>query len=190
MAKNLTAAIRSCFKLELNFISENEEKDIIYEVMRKLKFMRWNENHFDGKIHNYREYLASDLFQFPALNKIMGRVNDQMMGKKILPVHILELRHDGQILPHIDNKSHSGSIIAGLSLQRDSILTLSDSAESESILLPRRSFYRQMYFKIFKFIYFNFFRDDLRFNYEHSITFKDPDDNLQSRISLMYRDAH
>ena len=143
MNSKLTSAIRS-FTLELNFISENEEHELIYEVMRKLKFTRWNEEHFDGKIHNYREYLASNLFLFPKLKEIKGRVNDFMMGKDMLPVHILELRHDGQILPHIDNKDYSGSIISGLSLQRDSILTLSDSSESETILLPRRSLYRQM----------------------------------------------
>lgn len=143
MNRKLATAIHSCFKLELNFISELEEQEIISEVMRKMKFMRWNEGHFDGKIHNYREYLASNLSQLPRVNELMNRVSDFMMGKEILPVHILELRHDGKILPHIDNIEYSGSIIAGLSLQRDSILTLSDSVESESILLPRRSFYRQ-----------------------------------------------
>lgn len=143
MNKKLTAAIRS-LTLELNFISENEERELINEVMEKLKFTRWNEGHFDGKIHNYREYLASNSFLFPKLNEIKCRVSHFMMGKNMLPVHILELRHDGQILPHIDNIDYSGSIIAGLSLQRDCILTLSDSSESETILLPRRSLYRQM----------------------------------------------
>ena len=101
--------------------------------------------HFDGKISNYREYLAQDLTQFPTLVNIMRtRISGQMMGKYILPVHILELRHDGEILPHIDNINYSGSIIAGLSLQQDSVLTLSNAEESESIILPRRSFYRQM----------------------------------------------
>lgn len=144
MSRKLATAIRSFFTLELNFISESEERELICELMPKLKFTRWNEGHFDGKIHNYREYLASNLQLFPKLRKIKERVSDFMMDKELLPVHILELRHDGQILPHIDNKDYSGSIIAGLSLKRDSILTLSDSAESANILLPRRSFYRQM----------------------------------------------
>jgi hypothetical protein len=143
MSRKLTSAIRSFFTLELNFISESQENELICELMPKLKYSRWNEGHFDGKIYNYREFLASNLHMFPKLQEIKDRVSNFMIDREMLPVHVLELRHDGQILPHIDNKDYSGSIIAGLSLQRDSILTLSDSSESEKILLPRRSFYRQ-----------------------------------------------
>jgi hypothetical protein len=147
----LADVLRSCFRLELNFISAAEENEIISEVMRKLKFMKWNEGHFDGKIHNYREYLTSNVKQFPTLHEITeNRVSKFISGNELLPVHILELRNDGKILPHVDNKDYSGSIIAGLSLQRDSILTLSDSVESVDILLPCRSFYRQMYIEEFK----------------------------------------
>ena len=146
MIRKLPELLRTCFKLELNFVSENEELDLIKEINQKLKFMKWNEVHFDGKISNYREYLIHDFVQFPTLAYLMNtRIRDQMMGKHFMPVHILELRQDGKILPHIDNIYYSGSIIAGLSLQRNSIMTLSNSAETESIELPRRSFYRQMY---------------------------------------------
>ena len=145
MTRNLAELLRTCFNLEHNFITKNEEIELLMEIGRKLKFMRWNMGHFDGKISNYREYLAQDLTQFPTLVYIMRTsISSQMMGKYILPVHILELRHDGEILPHIDNINYSGSIIAGLSLQQDSVLTLSNAEESESIILPRRSFYRQM----------------------------------------------
>ena len=145
MIRKLSEILRTCFKMERNFITENEELELIKEINKKLKFMRWNEGHFDGKINNYREYLIQDFTQFPTLTHIINtRISEEMMGKDLLPVHILELRHDGEILPHIDNVNYSGAIIAGLSLQRDSILTLSNSSESESIVLPRRSFYRQM----------------------------------------------
>ena len=145
MTRNLAELLRTCFNLEHHFITINEEIELLMEIGLKLKFMRWNMGHFDGKISNYREYLAQDLTQFPTLVYIMRTsISSQMMGKYILPVHILELRHDGEILPHIDNINYSGSIIAGLSLQQDSVLTLSNAEESESIILPRRSFYRQM----------------------------------------------
>ena len=145
MSRKLAEVIRSCLKLELNFISECEENILITEVNKKLKYMRWNEEHFDGKIKNYREYLSSNLQQFPKLYEITNtRVIEQMMNREILPVHILELRHDGLIFPHIDNIHYSGKIVAGLSLQRDSVLTISDSTESVNIIIPRRSFYRQM----------------------------------------------
>lgn len=145
MTRKLSELLRTCFKLELNFITENEEIELIKEISRKLRFMRWNKGHFDGKISNYREYMTQELRQFPTLDHLMQtRINDRMLGKDLLPVHILELNHDGEILPHVDNINYSGSVIAGLSLQRDSILTLSNTSESESIELPRRSFYRQM----------------------------------------------
>lgn len=145
MTPKLPEILRTCFKMELNFITENEELELIKEISRKFKFMRWNKGHFDGKIRNYREYLTQDLMKFPTLEHLMKtRISDRMLGKDLLPVHILELNHDGEILPHIDNIKYSGSLIAGLSLQRDSILTLSNSSESESIEMPRRSFYRQV----------------------------------------------
>lgn len=145
MNRKLPELLRTCFKLELNFITENEELELIKEISGKFKFMGWNKGHFDEKISNYREYLTQDLMQFPTLEHLMKtRISDRMLGKDLLPVHILELNHDGEISPHIDNINYSGSLIAGLSLQRDSILTLSNASESESVELPRRSFYRQM----------------------------------------------
>lgn len=176
MTAKLSEVLKSCFKLELNFISESEEIELIAEVMKKLKFMRWDEGHFDGKIQNYREHLLSDVSQFPRLNELFNsRVLKQMMSKRLLPIHMLELRYDGLIMPHVDNKTYSGSIIAGLSLQRDSIMTISNSVESKEIILPRRSFYRQI--------------DDLRFNYNHSISFKGLKSDIHSRISLIFRDV-
>lgn len=176
MKPNLSEVLKSCFRLELNFVSETEEIQLIAEVMKKLKFMRWNEGHFDGRIRNYREYLLSDTQQIPLLDNITkNRVSPHMLGKKLLPVHILELRHDGIILPHKDNENYSGSIIAGLSLQRDSILSISDSMETKEFLLPRRSIYRQI--------------DDLRYKYDHAISFKGLESNCQSRLSFIFRDV-
>lgn len=143
--RRLSSLLKKCFTLEHNFISENEEQQLLKEINQKIKYIRWSEGHFDRKIINYREYLATDIMKFDSFSQITkARINAQMMGKDLLPVHILELKKDGLILPHIDNINYSGSIIAGLSLQRDGILTFSDSKESESIELPRRSFYRLM----------------------------------------------
>lgn len=148
MSRRLTEVLRSCFALEPNFISIKEENDLISELSSKFKFMKWNENHFDNKILNYREYMISDLDHFKTLSHLIDKnIRNIMTDRKILPVHVLELRHDGLIKPHIDNKNYSGSIVASLSLQRDSILTLTDSVDNSSsanIFLPRRSLYRQM----------------------------------------------
>lgn len=142
MSRKLTEVLRSCFRLELNFISVKEEAELISELSLKFKYMKWNVSHFDNKIENYREYMISDLGQFKKLSYLIEKsVRTIMMDRQILPIHVLELRHNGVIKPHLDHKDYSGSIVAGLSLQKDSILTLTDSESSSSvnIFLPRRS---------------------------------------------------
>lgn len=141
----LKKLIETCFTLERNFVSDTEELQLIKELSEKIKFIRWNTSHFDEKIQNYREASLSSVT--PLLNQIVeGRLAPLMMGRTLLPPHLLELRADGRILEHIDNKDYSGRIIAGLSLKQDSKLILRDprTLEREEIYLPRRSFYRQM----------------------------------------------
>lgn len=144
----MKSLLQRCFLLQKEFISEAEEALLVGELSRKLKSMRWSDGHFDDKICNYREFCISDLTAYPVLNDVIQtRIAALMEGRKLLPIHILELRKDGYIKPHIDNHNYSGKIIAGLSLKQDSLLTLSDPknpSNSCSILLPRRSFYRQM----------------------------------------------
>lgn len=64
--------------------------------MEKLKYMSWDEGHLDGKIKHYKEYLTSDLQQFPKLNEIPRELLLPKCKKIFFPVHILELRHDGE----------------------------------------------------------------------------------------------
>lgn len=144
----IKSILQRCFLLQKEFITEAEEALLAGELSRKLKSMRWSDGHFDDKICNYREFCISDSSAYPVLNDIIqNRIVKLTLGRQLLPVHILELRKDGYIKPHIDNHNYSGKIIAGLSLKQDSLMTLSDPnnpSNSCSIVLPRRSFYRQM----------------------------------------------
>lgn len=144
----MNSILQRFFLLQKEFITEAEELLLVSELFKKLKSMRWSDGHFDDKICNYREFCISDNSAYPVLNDIIQtRIVKLMHGRQLLPVHILELRKDGYIKPHIDNHNYSGKIIAGLSLKQDSLLTLSDPknpSNSCSIVLPRRSFYRQL----------------------------------------------
>lgn len=148
MSRNFRDIINSCLRVETNFINECEESRLIQELMKKLKLLKWSEGHFDEKIRHYKEFTITHNQQFPYLNDIFNqKIRHFLPKKEFLPWHVIELGNDGEVKPHIDNKYYSGSLIAGISLQRDSILTLSDPFEpttSFQITLPRRSIYQQM----------------------------------------------
>ena len=144
MKSKLAEVIHTSFKLHFDFVTPFEETQLLSELSQRLKRFNWNDGHFDGKIVNYREFMISDTSQFPKLSSIvLPSVKKYFRNKALLPIHVLELRMDGKINPHIDNKEYSGSIIAGLSLLRESNLVLSNSFETEKIKLPRRSLYIQ-----------------------------------------------
>lgn len=134
------------FLLRKEFISAAVENALLTELGRKLKRFRWNDGHFDGKICNYREFMVSDLGEFPALQALVqsDELKALVLDRPLLPVHVLELRRDGIIKAHIDNHAYSGRMIAAVSLGEDSQMTLQRGSECYTINLPRRSFYRQM----------------------------------------------
>jgi hypothetical protein len=145
--------VSSCFRLLPEFISLQDESAIIAEVSSKLKTIEWCENHLDQKIVNFREFSTSNPTQFPTLFRVFEGFTSQFAGAafasaKLLPLHVLELRNDGYILPHIDNAAYSGNLIAGLSLQREAILTLENPANRHDrvqLKLMPRSLYVQWY---------------------------------------------
>jgi alkylated DNA repair protein alkB family protein 7 len=62
--------------------------------------------------------------------------------------HLLHLASSGEILPHVDNLSASGSWILGVSLGSERVLRMENPAEAEDsfdILLPSGSVYLQKY---------------------------------------------
>jgi hypothetical protein len=146
MKSKLTDAIKSCFNIYFEFVSPLEEIQIVSELSQKLKKIRWNDSHFDKNITNYKEFTISDSKSFPVFyTTALPKITSYLYAENMLPVHVLELGEDGSISPHIDNQEYSGSVIAGLSLQRDSTLIFSNAFEKVQIKLPRRSFYVQRY---------------------------------------------
>ncbi|KAJ6608590.1 hypothetical protein B0H10DRAFT_519164 [Mycena sp. CBHHK59/15] len=92
--------------------------------------------------------------------------------------HLLHLAADGEIHPHVDSITASGSWILAVSLGAERLLRLQGPKESSDffeVLLPSGSVYIQ--------------RDSLRFEYKHSIprmgTFEGREITGGQRVSIM-----
>jgi len=103
--------------------------------------------HFDGVIHHFREMHLSSwpVEDFQGLTSILDRLY-ALCPTKDVQTHLLHLSSYGDILPHVDNLSASGSWILGVSLGDERILRMK-AAHNErkefSLTLPSGSVYLQ-----------------------------------------------
>lgn len=143
---------------------------------------KFAQGHFDAVIHDYRERLVeagpADLEQYrPGVSRLFDKLRPLYPSQDI-QMHLLHLATTGEIHPHVDNLEASGSWILGVSLGSPRFLRLeSEGCEPFEVLLPSGSVYVQ--------------RDDVRFNYKHSILKPETTDNSASnhqRLSIMIRD--
>jgi len=134
------------------FITEDEEARLLAEATRRLQRMPYEAGHFDQVIHHYRELLGFKHIS-PECAAVLARGeattrercgNDPAFG--FLPVHILDLRADGYIQPHLD--AYCGRCVAGVSLGSESVMRLTRPDRPNAVvdlLLPRRSYYCLQY---------------------------------------------
>ena len=96
--------IKSSFRVIQNFVDEAEEKDLMKEVEKVLKRIRYEQSHWDDAIHNYRE---TEHFNWNSNNsQIIDRIRKVAFledAKHIKFVHILDVAKDGFIKPHVDS---------------------------------------------------------------------------------------
>lgn len=107
-----------------NFISEKEEKLLLEEVEIYLKRMKYEKDHWDSAIENFRETERKQWYPHnkDTLKKVMKLAFE---NENTLPhIHVLDLAADGFIMPHVDSVRYCGSTIAGLSLLSDSVMKL------------------------------------------------------------------
>lgn len=87
--------------------------------------------------------------QDPLLSPILDRIHSLLpIPKDRIQTHLLHLSSQGHIMPHIDHKEASGSLIAGVSLGAERILRMEnteDDRDSFELLLPSGSVYLQRY---------------------------------------------
>ncbi|XP_066498426.1 alpha-ketoglutarate-dependent dioxygenase alkB homolog 7, mitochondrial isoform X2 [Hoplias malabaricus] len=142
-----------------DFITEEEEKELLRELEPGLKKRRYEFNHWDDAIHGFRE--TEKLQWGSECTGVLARVRATAFpeGSPLLgPVHVLDLDKTGFIKPHVDSVKFCGSTIAGICLLSDSVMRLvreENSADWVDLLLSRRSLY--------------ILRDEARFKFTHEI---------------------
>ena len=108
--------------------------------------MVFAQGHYDGVIHNFREMHVTSWPEAttPGLASILERLY-ALCPTKDIQTHLLHLASYGEILPHIDNISASGSWILGVSLGAERIMRMESVAGRDAfdVLLPSGSVYLQ-----------------------------------------------
>ncbi|KAL3119362.1 hypothetical protein niasHT_006559 [Heterodera trifolii] len=134
-----------------DFVSEEEETQLLDEVWPHMKRMRWEDEHWDGQIQRYREREQMLENWLPENQALIRRIWHTSFPAPFEPspyVHILDLHQDGLISPHLDKSRYCGRVISGLSLLSASVMRMRHkSAELgqlcvADLLLSRRSLYR------------------------------------------------
>ncbi|TFK42720.1 hypothetical protein BDQ12DRAFT_676696 [Crucibulum laeve] len=138
------------------------------------EFYEFQEGHYDGVIHHYREIHLSSWpeDEIEGLSPILERIY-ALCPTKDVQTHLLHLASYGRILPHIDNVSASGSWIMGISLGDERALRMESVDSSFDVMLPSGSLYLQ--------------RDEVRYKFKHSIV-ADTSRHRTQRLSIMIRD--
>uniref|UniRef100_A0A0A9ZCK6 Putative alpha-ketoglutarate-dependent dioxygenase ABH7 n=1 Tax=Lygus hesperus TaxID=30085 RepID=A0A0A9ZCK6_LYGHE len=132
------------FRVIPDFITEDEEKDLLEELEPKLRRMRYQYDHWDDAIHGFRE---TEQMKWNAANSaVFNRIKSEAFPGEaaLLPhVHVLDLADNGWIKPHIDSVKFCGHTIAGVSLLSDSVMKLERETDGSAFvaLLKRRSLY-------------------------------------------------
>jgi hypothetical protein len=137
--------------VETDAVTAEEEAALLAEVDRRVRTYPYEEGHFDAVIHHYRELLGFKHVS-PAVAAVLERAQARTLALcggpaatatfAFLPAHILDLRADGWIAPHVDN--YCGRVVAALSLSAATVLRLTRPDRPDAVVdlyLPPRSFY-------------------------------------------------
>lgn len=153
-------------RLVENFLSAQEHDALVEMVMPQLSKKRYEEDHWDSVIVNYRECELKNDHQ--AIQRARDALGD-LGYTNLLPVHVVDLREDGRIEGHVDSVKFSGGVVAGLSLVSPATMTLTHEDHSIDVDLEPCSFY--------------VLTGSARYDYSHSIK------TTGRRISLILRDV-
>ncbi|XP_077980960.1 alpha-ketoglutarate-dependent dioxygenase alkB homolog 7, mitochondrial-like [Glandiceps talaboti] len=176
-------AVIDGYKIQLDFITEDEEQSLSKEIDTYMKRLRYEYDHWDDAIHGYRETEFSRWSQ--RNSQIIQRVRDIAFPDNVAQlsqVHVIDLAKDGYIKPHIDSVRFCGNTITGLSLLSPSIMRLVHDKNKHiqiDVLLHPRSLY--------------IMRDTVRLDYTHEILqdsesyFKGQHVPRDRRLSIMCR---
>ncbi|KFM81865.1 putative alpha-ketoglutarate-dependent dioxygenase ABH7, partial [Stegodyphus mimosarum] len=137
--------VKESFKVYENFVSEDEELELMKEIEPTFRRRRYEFDHWDGAIQGYKETEKSE---WNIGNEIiLQRLRNlafPLHTAQIREVHVLDLAKNGFIKPHIDSIRFCGDTIAGISLLSSAVMRLvmeKNKSVFVDVLLPRRSLY-------------------------------------------------
>ena len=179
-------------------IDETEHATLVRECTEALKRRRYEDGHWDGVIHKFRE-VTKRTWSGPAMNALkrikgMSRVITES-DAQFLPPHVLDLAENGFIKPHVDSLIASGEIVAGLSLLSPSIMRLTPKKDSEKGTADRRSAYPDVVLLQLRPRSFYVLSGKARYEYAHEIlpgpvVWRGGEvSERERRISIILRDA-
>lgn len=167
-----------------DFLTEDEHDALVDAIEGRLRRRRYERDHWDAVINNYREAEVADRFLGGAARRAVDRaralVADAHGVASFLPPHAIDLAADGAISPHVDSVKFSGGVVAGLSLVSAATLRLGRADAATGAEAPggpafeRRLEPRSLYV----------LSGAARFDYAHSVA-----DLAGRRLSLIIRDA-
>ena len=112
-----------------NFITPEEELSLVTEVTPKLKRMRWELDHWDSVIFAYKETDWPD-WKDPVNANVINRVRKTAFPPSATVLgttHVLDMRKDGFINPHLDAVRFCGDTVAGICCLSSSVMRPSHS---------------------------------------------------------------
>ncbi|XP_064386959.1 alpha-ketoglutarate-dependent dioxygenase alkB homolog 7, mitochondrial-like [Halichondria panicea] len=175
------------FAIISNFVSSEEEEQLMVDIRRTLRGRKYLYDHWDGAIEGYSETEKSNWSESntPVIQRLKAVAAAAVTDKVVVPleqVHVLDLAEDGHIKPHVDSVKFCGEVICGISLLSDSVMQLQHEEYPDRwihALLSRFSLY--------------IMRGVIRYKYTHAIptnensVFKGERITKQRRVSVISR---
>ncbi|XP_018017160.1 alpha-ketoglutarate-dependent dioxygenase alkB homolog 7, mitochondrial [Hyalella azteca] len=172
------------FSVDLDFVTPEEENELLKETDRHLQRLRYQFDHWDDAIEGYRETEVSRWSRgsSAALERLRARAFGREARGVLVHTHVLDLAPQGYIKPHVDSVRFCGSTIAGLSLHSDAVMRLTKQElphQTVDVFLPARSLY--------------IMKDAARYLYAHEVlkeaTFRGRVVEKRRRVSVISRNT-
>ncbi|CAG0921070.1 unnamed protein product [Notodromas monacha] len=143
----MKTAVLQSMTVHADFLTTAEEAALVEEVSPRLKRMVYETEHWDAVIHAFKETEWPEWRNKANLAVIDKVRKTAFLGSKsrvVNSVHVLELRRDGFIQPHVDSVRFCGETVAGLCCLSASVMRFRHELRPELVvdfLLPQRSLY-------------------------------------------------
>uniref|UniRef100_A0AC34GXD4 Alpha-ketoglutarate-dependent dioxygenase AlkB-like domain-containing protein n=1 Tax=Panagrolaimus sp. ES5 TaxID=591445 RepID=A0AC34GXD4_9BILA len=152
-----------------DFITKNEEDELLKEIEPHMKRLKYEKSHWDDAIYLYRE---REQRKWSEKNtETLSRIAEASFSPETIHlsyIHILDLHKDGHIKPHTDSIRYCGDTISGVSLLSDSVMRLRHKDEKEiyivDLWLKRKSLYKLTGIGRYDFTHEILAQEDSKFN--------------------------